>query len=1496
MRKLFLGVLAVAAAALGASAQTTLYYEDFDSPPHSVVNYHTLTGPVPYWNDTAALSVSAPKSYHAKVVPGDTVSFKTIAFSTVGMPFVWLSFDHIAKVHFGQRGYISVSRDSGQTWYNLGGAQYQGASTMFGQMGYVNEVTYNAQNKTPYWGGPTLGGAGVAPNSSWWAHETFDISSLVGYGPSGNGNGYSHVLVRFALQYRTYTLAYPAGWWVDNLTVTGSSVELMPPTIRWTHAAGKKPEGTRYTPTSTVQFRGIDPVPATNSGVDTSYVHYRLNGGAWTTLAVPPTGSCPDSSEFTAILATPNVGDSVDYWVEVKDCASNTLRDPAAPGTYYSFTRAWAPPAMCGSTDPLSQPFTVMTLPYTENFDGPLWTPGSGPGLSGVAHRGQFPLGNPPAGRNYEVTPNPSTPGFAWSVRQGPAPTIGSGPLADHTTGTGNYLYSEASQGILNDLSTFTTPCIKLDNLNHAALEFYYHKFGAHMGYLRVDIDTGTGFGPSSGVFGAALLPGATHATATEVWNSAILNLQPYLNKYIRVRFVAQKANSTSFPHGDMAIDDLNFFDQPAHDVNVLAVLEPKSIQCSSSGFETVSVRVANRGWQVPSSLPMAFSVTNVATGLTTVQRDTLPVTWLNGGIANLNFNDLANVSVVGTYELRAWAELPGDLAAANDTSEAVTLEHLPALTLPFYENFDGPSWVAGQGTAQNPGTMGSSMWVPNPPALLPNGSIAASFYVGKDLTPKQGTGPRWSRRGRGNYLYVERSMSSITDAATAYWESTQCIDLSTAVTPMLSFNFHMFGAGCGSLSVEFFSETTNQWTLITNSVRTGPVQISETDDWQLHQVSLNSFAGQRVRLRIKASTSGTSDQINMAIDDVLIYDRPVADVGAVAITAPGVAVQSSAPAPISVLVRNFGKVAQPNVPVTVILRDRCTPTQTAFYTGTAINVPAGGQATVVIPSTNLIYTPGDMEILAFTTLAADAFAPNDTVSKGVNVQISRRVPFGPLSLDGCDFDQFGFFVPPTGLQMWEFGQSQRGISAASGQNAWHLGRSQDGYGPSTEVLRFPALVGLDTTYGTMLRFKHRFDFASGNGGRIEYLEGTTWLPLYDFMPLGSNWYPYNYGSSSVTTLSGPGWSGSTGGSYIISSFPLTFWEGRSQPLYLRVRFSESGVFGTNIWAIDDIEVSAPPQNSVALLGARPETALLEPGDSTRVQVLVQNDAERPVLSLALVVHGFGGTALPQTVTLPAGGITKGQSMWVTLPDYRTVTAAGTLNPCVSVYRVNGQLDQVLNSDSLCFKVVCVAPEPVNASTPFCADFESSDWPTESFSTPSDLWTRTTPNHGALQNAYNGTKAYVTGPAQYPNGARDALYSPAFVVDTSLNYVLSFYHNMQAEQGLDGGMLQYSYDDQNWHQLGNIQSPGAQDWCTTPVVLALDGRSGWSGTWTGYSQSTLRFAPTQSKLRFRLLFASTAFIPDFGWAVDQLCISVDPSPTPALTLDGGPDQVDTGCF
>ena len=221
LRRLGLALIAQTVLIISAQAQiTTVYSEDFDSPPHNVTTYHTQPGPSPYWNDTSALSVSGTHSYHANVLPQDTVFFKTIAFSTVGNSFVRLSFDHIGKIHFGQRGYISVSTNNGATWTPLTGTHYRGASTSFATLGYINEIMYANSAASPFWGGATTVGQGIAPTNGWWANEVFDISSIAGSGPSGTGTGFPQVLVRFALEYRVPSgTAQTAGWFIDNLKV-----------------------------------------------------------------------------------------------------------------------------------------------------------------------------------------------------------------------------------------------------------------------------------------------------------------------------------------------------------------------------------------------------------------------------------------------------------------------------------------------------------------------------------------------------------------------------------------------------------------------------------------------------------------------------------------------------------------------------------------------------------------------------------------------------------------------------------------------------------------------------------------------------------------------------------------------------------------------------------------------------------------------------------------------------------------------------------------------------------------------------------------------------------------------------------------------------------------------------------------------------------------------------------------------------------------------------
>ncbi|XP_048579095.1 uncharacterized protein LOC5509856 isoform X2 [Nematostella vectensis] len=77
---------------------------------------------------------------------------------------------------------------------------------------------------------------------------------------------------------------------------------------------------------------------------------------------------------------------------------------------------------------------------------------------------------------------------FSWTRRGGGTPSLGTGPSKDHTTGSGHYVYTEASGSSYGDRATlrgffygtsYSTRC----------LGFWYNMYGSGMGILLVKID-----------------------------------------------------------------------------------------------------------------------------------------------------------------------------------------------------------------------------------------------------------------------------------------------------------------------------------------------------------------------------------------------------------------------------------------------------------------------------------------------------------------------------------------------------------------------------------------------------------------------------------------------------------------------------------------------------------------------------------------------------------------------------------------------------------------------------------------------------------------------------------------------------------------------------------------------------------------------------------------------------------------------------------------------
>ncbi|CAI8279171.1 MAG: Uncharacterised protein [Owenweeksia sp. TMED14] len=1477
---------------------TVVFEEKFDPPsgPDSVTTFHTTSGTnIPYWNDTSAFSISAPNSYHSKIVPFDSVIFQTDTFSTVGNVFVSLSFAQICKIHFGQQAYVRVSNNNGASWTRLNGSHYSGLSPAFGSAGYFNELSYANPNATPYWGGLTTAGTGTAPSQSWWTGETFDISSVIGNGPGGTANGYSNCIIQFILEYRSpFGTADPAGWFVDNLKVVAAPCELVPPTLTFNLNPRREPIGPRYQSNQEVRLKATD----LGSGIDSVLLFHRLNGGPWDTIQMSSSMSsaCPDSAEYFHTITNLIVSDSVDWFVEVHDCACpNTVRSPSlnSSSQYNTFWIDPSPPAICGVTTSNSFPYLVTNFPWVEDFSSIDWIQGSGVGGTGTSHRGIFPQGNPPSGKNWQVSPNTSSTGFAWSVRLGQTGTPNTGPTGDHTTGSGKYIYTEASQGNTNNNTTVITPCIKLTGLNHAVLEFWYHKYGQHMGNMRVDIDTGSA--SPSWVNAIALIPGQVQTAQIQPWEKVVVNLDPYLGKIIRIRFLGNKNNSSSNDRGDMALDDISIYEPDPADIEMVAVYKPQNGFCQYTSNEDIRVHIRSEGFFPIDTIALAYSLTNLSTNSTVIFRDTVYQSLGLGDTLSYTFSPKADLSAFANYNIYAWSEASGDPNTSNDSIGPIFIEHkTPINQFPHIQDFDGAGWSPGNGTSSNPGTFNTSDWE----ALPASNSSNYAFMIGSDLTSTFTTGPRWSKGRKGNYLYAEGSYGS--NGPAALFATTKCVDLSAQTNPVLTFWYHMYGSDINTLNVQVIPNGSNTWQTVTGAPITNQQQSKEVDDWKFKMVDLSAYAGNVINIRILARKSGSGSMADIAIDDLYIYDRPTSDVGVSKITSPLNSVNLLNPQNVIFKVYNYGTAAKSNIPITYTIQDLCTPanfgTYNTTYTGT---LAPGAQTTITIP-TPPTYFNGDFEVKAWTTLTGDGLALNDTASKISSGATSYQIAFGPVDFDNCIGDEFSFFAQGgTGtMQMWEFGTPSKGTgwnSAASGANCWITGLKDDYQPGMTEILRIPTLTEFDTTVAAELRFKHKFDFAPADGGAIEYFQNGSWNTLGNAsMSVGYNWYGSSFGSAAVPSLNSPGWLGNSGGQWIISSIPLSVWDYSINPIQLRARMVSSAGSSAKGWAIDDFEVYVPPQNSASPVEIETFEYLIIPSDTSHLRVRIQNTGAKLLDSCKVRYKVDGGpwTNFETVVFKNKSGGTapmmRGQQQWYNLQEVWVNNGAGAYNICMQTSRPNAKGDNILSDDTLCLSFTTLDIINIDLPNPYCNDFENSSIASwlplhPSVKTLQHDWELGTPNQTSIIGASSGTNAWMTRlDSNYNHMGQSALHTPFFILDTFKVYSMSFDHNMVTELYHDGGNVDWSYDGGiTWYTLGSKLTNGL--WYNTTNVSSLDIiRPGWTGTTSGYITSTIKFTVDKpGSLVFRFRFGSDYTLHEQGWAIDDFCLEEMPAGTPA---------------
>ena len=1508
MKRLLLSVLLVG---FGASMQgqaiiDTILEERFDSPPILDTTYNVPTPPFSLpaglvWQvyDSIPLAPSAPNSYRARGAsnPG-VVRWETPVLDFSGKTFITMRFRHIAKTHLTDRGRIYVSKDGGTTYQQVitnptsanKNANYLGLSPNYAQNDYFNELSYPSppQGGLPSWMGPTTTttpSAVVWPANNWWVEEVFDLSDLLGDTTTNQSN----VIIRFSHEFPATSAfvpqpAFMPGWFIDDLFLIGSNCELEDPVISFniTPALPFNNQPTNLQPCAgdyRVALNATD-----NVAIDSVELFYRFNGGPWTLRIMPNVVG----DRYLDTIPNCQPGDTIEWYVRAFDVSCpNSTRRPADTTQFYKFWIGDTPPAKCGSWFQcgfVNVPFIQNTLPWVVDFQDPEWVPGLGDGTTGAGHRGNMPIAQ--GNKDWGVIPPLSSGFFGWSVRQGTSMTLLSGPNVDNTLGTpnGKYLIAPPTQGTGFAQTNLTSHCVEVPADSCLYIQFFYYMYGENVQTLRLDIDTGAN--TEVWVTGVWELSGQQQTGPNQPWRRAFIPLGPeYSGKTLRFRWNATRLGNN--PRGNIAIDDIRVDYAVPNDVEASILTRPIGEGCSFSTNEAVTMIVQNIGCNDAVNIPVAYRI-NAGTPVW----DTIPGPIAMGDTVHFTFSQGANILAVGTYEFQAWTALPGDPTPANDSTNRVTVVTVPIIsTFPHVLDFDGPGNTSGNGTFANPGNVATTDWKRIPDPTAP-GVNDYTWMVREGMTPTIGTGPFTDVSGFGKYLYAEGDFG--TPAVPAVFESN-CFDLSSLTNPVFDFYYHghLGNNAFDSLCVNVL--TTNGWQTPPAGRITTFTQNDELDPWTYRRFDLAPYAAQgQVKLRVAAYRRTGSTLIDVAIDNLAVYNRLPQDAGIFNIQPPGLGLPLAANPLPTVHIRNFGTSNLTSVPVILEITPLCGPNQgvTTTYNATAaVNIAPGNTGTWQFPaSSNIVWPEGRFEICARTNIASDVNTFNDSFCKYVTAFGTKTIPWGD-DFDDCDHSSQGWFSQ-SGKLIWEVGTPSFGTNAAaSAPNAFFTNLSGPYYPNTSEFLRLPLITGFDTVVNARLSFSQFMSSPNAHGGRMEVFISGNWVALgsVDAIGVGINWHSQPpVGIANTPLFNAPGWIANTNG-WITSSYPLFDYNFSSTSLQIRYHWKSTANPAPQAgWGIDNFEINIPPQNSASPVSVRPVNNLVFPFVDQDIQVTIENTGEKILDSCKLAVSFDGGATYGNEywyVFNPP--LIKGRRATVVYPDVWPSPAPNNYLLCAATSRPNNKQDNFPSDDTLCMPSFALPEIDLANETnnEYCNDFEdpnvfnfaalrgdfSNDLPSFELGTPAQA---------PITGAFVGTKAWMTKlNANYFSQDNSIIVTPAFILDSNAGttYEMTFMHNFLTERNHDGGNVEYSQDGGlTWGTLGNFDpTPDTSyRWYNQPFIFGLDNsRPGWTGNSNGWRQARLRFCfEIGGQTIFRFRFASDNNIETTGWAIDDFCL------------------------
>ena len=872
-------------------------------------------------------------------------------------------------------------------------------------------------------------------------------------------------------------------------------------------------------------------------------------------------------------------------------------------------------------------------------------------------------------------------------------------------------------------------------------------------------------------------------------------------------------------------------------DFATLSIVNPTNGGCGLSGAENVDVLLKNNGLLDQDTIYVNYSLDNGP-----VQTDTIYQLVPVGDTLAYTFNNTVDVSTGGqSYTLVVWTDLPGDFNFYNDSLTTVIENTLT--TTPVVQNMD--SWSLGT-------TLGD-YWE--------NAPFGTQWTVGTGSSPGFNTGPSGDHTPGfgGNYVYLPENFAAQTATMTS-----PCFDFSGILAPKMSFWYHMWGTGIGTLTVQV-RDTSNNWNTVWSL--TG----DQGNQWKEAVLDLSNYAGQVTKVRFIGTNIGFAGE--MALDDINIFEPQPNDVLLANVVTPfpngcGYGATDS----VTVLVSNFGTLTQDTIPVGYDLDANATVWDTLF---TTLN-PGDTVAFTFSVTADLSISGNTYSFDFFTGLIGDQNTINDTLTGYSILNPNSIIAFPHLE----DFESFTVgggsgTLPGVMANDW----IRIPEPTQFGDYGWLVFNGQTGsFGTGPSGDHTPGLNG-----------SGKYLYTEASGGLIGD-EAILVSPCVDFTNLSTpavEFYMHRFGLeipdvfievyhngvwNPVDTITGQFQAVETA-PYVRHQTDLSQFGGEN--VKVRWRAVSDGCCGGDM-AIDDVRFYELVPDDAATLAILQPSGLSVSGGQTTVEVQLFNYGTNTITSMD--VGYFVNNGAP-TVETWSGSLAPNAT--TTYIFTNTFAAPSGVYDLCAYTNLTG--DMAPSNDTTCKSVVGID----TFVPPYATDFESGQG---SWAVDGGLqqWELGTPSAFTINTANSPVNAWMIDlDDSYANNSNDYLYSPFFDLSNLYSCELRFSNRVDCDLFGDGGQIEISTDGgQSWALLGLQNDPLGTNWYnTTSGFPAVPVWAGNNGGWTSTTFDLSAYDATPGLIQFRYRFFSDNFTPfGDGWAIDDFEIFV-PIQNSAASVD-----------